>query len=398
MKAVLIGDCHFGSSLAFGKSNQFGINSRLDDYEQSFAKIIDYTLENKIRIVLFTGDIFEIRNPTPVQVSTFYRQLKRLYSADVECHILVGNHDQTFSRSLTSTLEPLVEISLPNVFIHSNVEMTLIRSKDTDEAINVVFVPYRKRQFYDMDNNNEALKAMGDEIGLAISKADSAYPTIAVVHMMFEGTIPSDAGDYGLNELILPFNMFAGVDITIAGHIHRASILKKDPLFIYSGSMETKDFSEKDHKKVFLVYDSSKAINDSVSFYPIETRPFIDFEFDYGADDCDDPMRDVLEKIEKTKLDGAVVRVSVKIHELKIQLIDVGIIRSKLNEMGVSCISDVVVVPIVSRTQRNKEVNDAPDDITAFKHYVESQIDVNKSVLELGLQIMKEKEEANWIR
>jgi DNA repair exonuclease SbcCD nuclease subunit len=192
--------------------------------------------------------------------------------------------------------------------------------------------------------------------------------------------------------------MFLGVDVTINGHIHNSSIQKREPLFIYSGSMECKDFSERLHKKVFLVYDSSKSIKNAITFEHIKTRQFLDFEIDYSEIIVEDYTNDILAQLDEAAIKGSVVRMNIKIQELKVPLIDTSIIRARLNQMGASCISDIAITPIISRQQRNKEVNDAPDDTTAFKNYISSQMDVNNDTLELGLEIMRQKDDNQWIR
>ncbi len=185
--------------------------------------------------------------------------------------------------------------------------------------------------------------------------------------------------------------MFEGMDVVINGHIHRSSVLKSvegETTFIYSGSMECRDFSEKEHNKCFLVYDSTKKGLDSILFKRIPTRKFVDFEIDYSSNPPEKPTEEILEKIESSNIDDAVVRLSVRIPETKIALVDTAAIRTKFHQSNVSCISDVTVSPVISKQLRNQKVNEAPDDISAFKHYVSSQTNVDDNVLTLGLAIL----------
>lgn len=388
MRVVIIGDIHLGAGYSFGKPDpETGINSRLLDYEKTLTNIVNYTVNNDFELCIMLGDIFETRNPAPQQIVIFYKQLKRLSDAGVTTYVLMGNHDYLKNRKITSSLDPIKEIHMSNVFVFTDVDLVQFTDSN-NETLNILLMPYRNRQSYDKNSNEEAVLEMTKEIHAARLKAINGSPILLCGHMMMEGTIPADAGEYGINELVLPFEIFEGIDIVINGHIHRPSILKQSPLFIYSGSMECKDFSEKEHQKCYLVYDTKELIQNAVTFKNITTRKFIDFEIDYGSNFPENPMKEILTTIEGTQVFDAVVRLNVKVPETKVALIDTSTIRTKFHELNVNCISDVTATPIISKQLRNQKVNDAPDDVSAFKHYVSAQTNVGDTVLALGLAII----------
>lgn len=388
MKIVIIGDIHFGAGYSFGRpDSETGINSRLLDYEKTLANIVTYVISKKIELCVMLGDIFETRNPSPQQIVMFYRQLKRLSDANVTTYVIMGNHDYIKTRKITSSLDPLKELHIPNIYIFNDIDLVQFTDSN-NEMLNVLLCPYRNRQSYDKATNEEAIVEISKEMRIAKNKMMANVPSIACSHMMMENTISADAGEYGINELILPFEIFNGIDIVINGHIHRASILQEYPLFIYSGSMECKDFSEKEHQKCFLIYDTQKSGVDAVSFKAIETRKFIDFELDYSIDFPEAPMDKIVKYIVSTDIKDAVVRFSIKVPETKISTIDTSIIRSKFHELGVNCVSDISVSPVILRQLRNQKVNDAPDDVSAFKHYISSQTNIDDNVLSIGLNII----------
>lgn len=388
MRIVICGDTHFGRGYSFGKIDSLtGHNTRLLDYEKTLSDIITYTIENKIELFIFLGDIFETRSPAPHQMVIFYRQLKRLIDNNVTIFMIRGNHDSNFSRKITSSLDPLKELYLPNLHIYNNID-SFTFTDNHNESINIILMPYHNRQSYGKDTNEEALNEIRAELDIAKSKIQPNIPTICVAHMMFEDTLPGDAGEYGLNELVVPFNMFNDIDIMIAGHIHRSSIHKKEPAFIYSGSMECNDFSEREHNKVFLIYDSNKKGVEAITFMPIITRKFIDFEIDFIKDMPADPMKVILDRIENENIKDAIVRLCVRLPESEISKIDTTIIRQRFNQLEVNCISAISVVPIILKQFRNQKINEAPDHITAFRHYIASQSSVVDGVFENGLEIM----------
>lgn len=387
MKVIIIGDIHLGAGFSFGRPDpETGINSRLLDYDKTLSNIVSYAINKKFELCIMLGDIFETRNPSPQQIVVFYKQLKKLSDAGITTYVISGNHDYIKTRRITSSLDPLKEICIPKVSVFTDID--LVQFTDSkNELLNIILMPYRNRQSYDKSSNEEAVIEMVKEIHMAKSKA-STGPILLCGHMMMEGTIPADAGEYGINELILPFEIFEGIDVVINGHIHRPSILKESPLFIYSGSMECKDFSEKEHQKCFLVYDSQKSGSNSIAFKGISTRKFIDFEIDYSGNMPESPMKEIMTRLENTPIADAVVRLSVKVPETKVPLIDTAAIRAKFHDLNVNCISDITVSPVISKQLRNQKVNDAPDDISAFKHYVSAQTNVDDGVLAMGLAII----------
>lgn len=389
MKAVFIGDAHFGSGYAYGKiDSATGLNTRLLDYEKTLSNIIDFIINNKIEVCVFLGDIFETKYPTPQQLMVFYRQLMRLSLANITTYLISGNHDYTKARFIYTSLDPLKQLNIPNIHIYTDID--LVQFTDShNETINLLLMPYRNRQCYDKHTNEEAIAEMTKEIQSAKGKAKEGSPIILLGHMMMSGTIPADAGEYLLNELVLPFDMFEGIDAVINGHIHRCSILKENPVFIYSGSMECKDFGEREHQKAFILYDSSKTGIDAFTFKAIKTRKFINIEIDYSSNFPEDPMKEVIAEIDKNDVKDAVVKVGIRVPEKELSIIDIELIRKKLYADGVSCLTDVSVVPVISKQFRSQKVQEAPDDISAFKHYITSQGGVEAEALDLGLQIIK---------
>ena len=389
MKVVLIGDTHFAAGYNYGKiDTETGLNTRLLDYEKTLAKIIDYTIKNRIELCVFLGDIFDTRNPQPSAIVAFYRQLMRLSKAGVKVVIISGNHDSTKQRrTITTSLDPLKELNIPNVHIFTSIDNFIFTDRD-GESLNLILMPYRNRQNYDRDTKEEALSDMKAELNAAKERMLPKTPSIAVAHMMFEGTIPDEVGENGLNELVLPYEMFEGIDVVIAGHIHKPEIKQEDPLFIYSGSMECRDFSEREHNKNFLVYDSSKSGLERITHIPIHTRKFFIFDIDFTNMPAE-PMEEVFERLNEKDVRDAVVKVVIKMPEKEVGLIDTHAIKAELSRRGVSHIAEVSVSPLISRHTKNQQVSEAVDDRSAFKSYIGSQKGIDGDVLALGMEIIE---------
>ena len=107
MKIAICGDVHFGAIFGLGVPNGKGGNTRLDDYERTFNHIVDICIERKIDAFVQTGDLFEKRNPSPIEIGIADRCIRRLSSANIPTFIIMGNHDYkrhagTYTSSLSS--------------------------------------------------------------------------------------------------------------------------------------------------------------------------------------------------------------------------------------------------------------------------------------------------------
>ena len=66
MKVAVLGDTHFGAVFGLGKPTEDGSNTRIKDYQKSMDFCIQYCIDNNIDAFVQTGDLFEKRNPSPV--------------------------------------------------------------------------------------------------------------------------------------------------------------------------------------------------------------------------------------------------------------------------------------------------------------------------------------------
>lgn len=382
MKVSIIGDFHAGAGLNYGKIDPTsGMNTRLIDYENTLNTIIDHNIANKVELIVFLGDIFETRTPPPYQVSIFYKAIKRITDAGIKVIAIQGNHDSSKSKLITSSLDPLKALNLPNTYIFNEIGSIAF------DDFNLLLMPYSNRQTYDHKTNSEAIAFLKQQVDVEVAKFNDK-PILACLHMMFENTIYADIGDLGINELSIPLSMFDKCAITIAGHIHCHSIIKTEPYVIYSGSTECNGFQEREHNKVFIIYDTALPYENCLEFVPIKTRKFVDLQFDFGSDYDDTSIPNMLKEIKATELEGAIVRVGLKIPETKKNVITPNDIREELYKLNVFCIADITITPIIARQMKNKKAIEELDDLSAFKFYLNSQNDTQDGILVLAEEII----------
>ena len=116
MKAVILGDVHFGVGAALGKTDKNKrLNSRLLDFSKTFDYVIDYMISNDVKIFIITGDIFEYRRPRASELGIFAEKIQRLEEHGIETHIVAGNHD-IIADERSTTIDVLQKLKLPKTF------------------------------------------------------------------------------------------------------------------------------------------------------------------------------------------------------------------------------------------------------------------------------------------
>src|ERR1700748_1779591 len=93
-KTLIVGDLHLGKNFALGKPGiGNALNSKAADQAKLLDWIFDQAIENYVRTIIFTGDVYEDPKPDYVLVNIFIQFLKKCEISKIEVHIIVGNHD-----------------------------------------------------------------------------------------------------------------------------------------------------------------------------------------------------------------------------------------------------------------------------------------------------------------
>lgn len=383
MRIGIIGDTHFGASYNLGKIDPTTQhNSRLLDFSNTFDSIISRFLSMDVTTVVLTGDIFETRHPTSAQLNAFSRCMRQAVESGLEMHIVVGNHDQ--QRIIdTTTVDIYDELKLSNVFIYP--EMSVY----TKDSVNIITMPYRDRRMLQADTNSGAIQMLRENLN-EVAHGLSGFKLV-VGHMMLDRTDIQDNPDgFSINELILPHDMFNGMDMVVMGHVHRHSVISPGtPTIIYSGSMEKVSFGEKDHKKVSLVIDTE---NETVDIVPSKVRNLYEISLNYDNGKNynqkinDAVMKDIDEFANATDLTGSVVKLTIRLSELDNYHLNQIQIREHLLDKNIDNFFGLTPIVARDRQLRNKEITEDVSPQKAMDSYIDElqESDVVKRKLRKG--------------
>lgn len=380
MKLIICGDSHIGAVYSLGGPNESGGNTRVDDYEKSLNHIVDYAIANNADAFIQTGDVFDSRTPTPEHLDVFNRAIKKLSNSNIISLIIMGNHDyRRIGTNFTSAINSLSAKEYPNVRILLNPEVISIQ-KD-NEKTNVLLIPFRDRKMYSGKTTKEVCDQFAEHMTSLLENC-SNDPTVAIGHnFYFDGSY----NHYGGEEIFVYPSTFKKCDFIAMGHYHDFKIIsKREPLAIYTGSMEKLNFGDKDNTKYFIEYDT---VSKKPKAIKVPSRKLLDLHLDFSKINSDDYMAEIFSELSKIDLSDAIVRLKISINENKRIFIKTNEIEKMLYSNNVFYVSKVILEVIADRIIRDQKILEFKSDFDIFKAFLHSQTelddcDINDILLE----------------
>lgn len=398
MKIGIIGDTHFGAGYNLGKLDQdTQLNSRLLDFANTFDSIVNEFMKREVKIVVITGDIFETRHPTSAQLNAFSKCIQHAINNNLEVVVVVGNHDQQRTIS-TTTVDIFNSLKTPGISIYSNFGVHEVKD-EFGNNVNFILMPYRDRRMTGAKINSDAINEIKEELNELCKDLDS--PKIAVGHFMMDKSITGENPDsFSINELILPLNIFDDFDVTIMGHVHKHAILSKNPLIMYSGSMEKISFGEKHHIKVTIILDTNNILNPEIIKTKIRNLYEMNFNYTEGEKYFKNQITDrIILDIKKFNmrwnLDGAIVKLIVKVKENDFYFVNQEKIREYILSKKVKHLSTIEISSVKFRKLRNKNITENVGGKKAMASFIKGLIEpeeIKRKLIKFANSVIEEVE------
>jgi len=263
MKILHTADWHIGKVLHK--------HSLAEELNLFFDWMINLIEEEDIDLLLVSGDIFDMANPTIKDKEQYYQIMMRLYHSGCKVIITGGNHDSV--GELNAPKEVLSAINITVVggaTTDLNKELIPIRDAQGKLKMVVAAVPFlRDRDLRNKEDNNkydsrvaEIRAGIKDHYAKLAELCEEKYkevPAFAMGHLYASGATSSDSereihvgNQAAVESTIFPsrFNYVA------LGHIHRPQMVDSNPSIQYSGSPIALSFSEKDDDKKILIIET----------------------------------------------------------------------------------------------------------------------------------------------
>lgn len=385
IKLLHFADYHLGME-NYGHINpKTGFSLRIDDFLATLDFIIDYALGNEIDLVVFAGDAYKNRHPSPTLVREFSRRIYKL-AEKIPIVLLVGNHDTTAVLEKANTLDIFSALNVPNVYVIRQPQILEIELQGK-EKIQILGIPWLSR--------SELLK-IGGENNIKISpedfekksseilsgileelkrKLNQSLKTVAVFHGSVEG------GKFGAERTVMfgtdpVMSLKSFLDEAFSyvalGHLHSYQVLSLNPPVIYSGSPDRVDFSEEKEDKGFVVARIGES-QTSFEFVKTPARPFLSLEINFTG--REQTVSECLEKIKQKVKDydfsNMVLKVILKGSKTVLDMIEEKKVKEILGEVYYLAGIYKNIEMEILREKNEVDVNLAP--LSLIAEYLESK-------------------------
>lgn len=407
MRIVHFADLHLGIETYGSFDTRRGLSSRVVDFLDAFDRIVDFSIDENVDAVLFAGDAFKNRDPSPTLQREFARRIVRLSQADIPIVLLVGNHDLPSSLTRATNTEIYQVLQTPGVRVCRNI--SLIDVETRSGKLQVLTVPWVTRSMFladeefrimaESDLDGAMAKVISGAVQDQLEKIDPGSPAVLLAHLSVQGAT------FGFERsIMLGKDLTVGLDDMSAsafdyvalGHIHKHQQVAAHPPAVYAGSPERVDFGEEREAKGFVDLQISAGERGERTtawkFVELETRPFRTVRIDATGGM---PMA-VVEREIRTQSDlfkDAIVRCYVEVDQGLETSVSSLEIRRMIAATGASHIARVVVESeTVNRQRLELKAGDEFNSVNMLERWVEQkqyQPQFGERLLEKGRELIE---------
>jgi DNA repair protein SbcD/Mre11 len=244
-----------------------GLPLRVLDFLAALDRIVDTAIAERVDLVLFAGDAYKDRTPSPTYQREWGRRIIRLAQAGIPTLLLIGNHDLSPAAGRANALQEFDTLQVPHIHVLSK---PAFLGPDELESLplQVLCIPWISRSglmaALEMSASQpekvlaEIEERLSHLIQSWLEAADPQLPTILAAHASVQGAQYGSERSVMLgSDLVLPGALVrdARLDYVALGHIHKAQDLNENgyPPVVYPGSIERVDFGEAQDEKSFVI-------------------------------------------------------------------------------------------------------------------------------------------------
>jgi len=248
---------------------------RTYEHQQFLNWLIDTLRDEQVDVLLISGDVFDLSNPSAASIKMFYSFLRNAVknNPDLQIIITAGNHD---SAARLESPKPLLESSNIHIIglIEKNedgdikYEKLLIPLKNRSGTIKAwcLAIPFLRLGDYPVIAGTENAYAEGVTAlyaaahSYACSKRNADQPVICMGHLHAQQSEISDMDKQermimGGIECISAAGFHPDIKYVALGHIHKAQRIGGKEFIRYCGSPIPMSFSEQHYKHQVILFD-----------------------------------------------------------------------------------------------------------------------------------------------
>lgn len=241
-----------------------------DEIQMFFDWLIEIIQSEDIDVLLVSGDVFDLANPSVKDRKTYYQFLSKLIGCQVKVIVTGGNHDAVGVLNAPRELLEALDITVVGgATIPISDELVEVKDKDGKISLVVAAVPFlRDKDLRDATTDEQypdrtsairaGIKKHYESLAEICKKQYKDIPVIAMGHLYVRSALTSDSEReiHVGNTAAVEVSYFDPIFQYVAlGHIHKPQKMSKNNMVRYSGSPIALSFSEKEDRKQVIILD-----------------------------------------------------------------------------------------------------------------------------------------------
>jgi exonuclease SbcD len=345
MKILHFADAHIDMA-NYGKHDPAsGLPLRVLDFLKSLDTIVDTAIQQKVDMVIFAGDAYKDRSPSPTFQREWGKRIMKLSQAQIPTLLLVGNHDISPAAGRAHALQEFKTLQVSFIKVLDKPEF--LKSSDLwNLPLQVIAMPWIARSglmaVTGETDSKEAFTRIEENIGELIEtfineEADPNLPIVLTAHASIEGAKYGGERLVMLgNDLVLSGSLVKNPKFSYVamGHIHKPQDVNEgnQPPVVYPGSIERVDFGEAKEDRFFVIVDIEKGKDTKVEWIQLkEVRKFIDRRTTLrSSENVTDFLKKELPK--PSEMSEAIIKLTVEYPREWDSLIDESALRKYAND------------------------------------------------------------------
>ncbi|MBU2611016.1 MAG: exonuclease subunit SbcD, partial [Chloroflexi bacterium] len=224
MKLLHFADAHIDMANYGRHDAESGLPLRVLDFLKSLDTIVDTAIREKVDLVIFAGDAYKDRAPSPTFQREWGRRIIRLSKAGIPTLLLIGNHDLSPALGRAHAIQEFDTLEVPNVRVLSR--PCFLNADELGLPVQIIAIPWISRSgllaSQDMSAADPSAifanieSRITDLVHGWLNEADPNIPIILTAHASVQGAT------YGSERTVM-----LGADLVLPGS------LVKDPRLDY---------------------------------------------------------------------------------------------------------------------------------------------------------------------
>lgn len=361
------GDLHLGAGSDYGREP----GDRLRDQERVWARVLELAAEHDVDAVLFAGDAFHRRRPTPAEMIAFQRPLQAFAAEhDIEVVAIVGNHDCEAAHLPTA-----LDVFGREVDLYAQPGVWLA----PDRGAAVACLPWSPvARLVATRNGGDRDELNREAAGLLVAAArglraqiPAEQPAVLMGHWhVNSATTVSGRGapEIFTHEPLLDYSALEelGFDAIVLGHNHMPQMLGQSGFHVSSPSPVNFGEGESPHGCWLLDLGEGRS---GATFLPVESRPFVTLALEPGDGDAGMLWPEMWDG----SLEGAVVRIRYQATEEQARRVDQAALRDALYRSGAHKVFAILADVIRESRARVAGVDEDLAPLSALDLWLEAE-------------------------